>query len=109
MNYQSIKIGARTYKIMIVVNELFEQLLAERNVSENEFCDIKSFIDYDSQVIAIRSILSKEHQRELLIHELLHAWIDDSGIVQDEHAERFISVLAPRINDSVEQLFQLLT
>jgi Zn-dependent peptidase ImmA (M78 family) len=76
-------------------DELFNLLLAQKGVTEVD--DIKSFTDYDEQLVAVRSRMRPDHRRELVMHELLHAALDDTGIEQDERSEKLISVLAPRI------------
>lgn len=72
----------------------FDLLLAQKNVKDD---DIKSFIDYDEQLIVFRSRLMPDHCRELILHELLHAMLIDSTSIQDEYTEQFISKLAPRL------------
>lgn len=94
---KSIKVGSRKYEIIFADDELFFSTLSKKN--ENDFDDAKSYIDYDDQVIFIRSCLKSDFKRELLIHELLHACIEDSGIAtQDEICEMLIRILSPRLN-----------
>jgi len=66
--------------------------LAKRGINDRE---IKSFVDHDTQEIVIRRSLMKDHRCELLMHELMHACLEDSGN-EFMHAEEFIRVLAPR-------------
>ena len=96
MRSNTIKVGARTYTLICLEDKEFELLLEQRGV-HNE--SIKSFIDYDEQLIALRQKLRPEHIRELILHELIHACLEDSGVTQNEEAEQFVSVLAPRLND----------
>jgi Zn-dependent peptidase ImmA (M78 family) len=96
MRSSAIKVGARTYAIACLEDEEFELLLAQKGI-HNE--SIKSFIDYDEQLIVLRNRLHPEHIRELILHELIHACLEDSGVTQDEIVEQFVSVLAPRLND----------
>lgn len=94
MRLSTIKIGNKSYSIGIVDVETFNVYLSQKNIFDN---DVKSFIDYDEQIILIKNSYSKEYIHELLIHELLHACFTDSGFEQDEMAEKLISVLSPRI------------
>lgn len=87
--------GARTYAIAGLNDEEFDLLLAQKGVFDDE---VKSFIDYDEQLIVVRNRLSPDHRSELVIHELIHACIEDSGMQQDERIEAFVTALSPRIN-----------
>lgn len=98
MKSNAIKVGSRTYTIVSTDDERFDVVLSKK-YSGDDFDDIKAFIDYDDQLILIREKLSPEHKRELAIHELLHACLEDVGIFQqDEISEKLISALAPRLN-----------
>lgn len=88
-----IKIGNRTYSMISVERDTFNQLLASKRIYDD---DVKSFIDYDEQIIVVRDDLTAEHKKELLLHEIIHACIADSG-VDNEHVEQFVSLLSPRL------------
>lgn len=100
MKSSAIKVGARTYSIATVDEQTFDAVLHQRGVDDP---DVKSFVDYDDQVILVRDRLTREHRRELVLHELIHACIEDAGL-NDESTERFVSVLAPRLNQLIEGL-----
>ena len=71
--------------------------------------DVKGFIDYDEQLIAIRSRLKPDHQRELIVHEVLHACVEDSGTMIDRDlAESIVSLMAPRLSTLIEDLVTVL-
>ncbi len=101
MKSSSIKIGNRTYSIASIDDESFDSLLLRKGISDDE---IKSFIDYDDQLILVREKLQKDHRQELILHEILHSCIEDSGIVQDEFVENFIRILSPRLIGLIEYL-----
>lgn len=93
---KQIKVGARSYSVVILDNEKFEYLLEKRNCHDSS---VKSFIDYDDQLICVREALHADHKRELILHELLHACVEDSGVnLSDEICEIFIRALAPRLS-----------
>ena len=104
MNFQmqssAIKIGSRTFAIALLDDRTFDQILSRRT---NEPEPVKSFIDYDDQLICVREKLKYDHKRELILHEILHACLDDSGIDDDDN-ERLISILAPRLIGLVDNL-----
>jgi Zn-dependent peptidase ImmA (M78 family) len=103
----SIKVGNRLYAVASLRDDVFDLILSQRNVHD---LDVKSFVDYDDQVIIVRDRLTAAHKQELILHELVHACLYDSGIVNDEHAEQFVSALAPRLSCLFsEGLIDLLT
>lgn len=95
---KQIKVGARQYEVFYFDNLEFNALLLKLGASEDEIIKARSFIDYDSQHIVIRNQLRDDHKKELLIHELLHACLEDAGVTQDFEAEKFISAISPRLN-----------
>lgn len=98
MQSSAIKIGARTYAIACLSDDDFDQILALKGVYDD---DVKSFIDYDEQLIVVRERLQADHRRELITHELVHAALDDAGCPQDERSEQIIAALSPRLNDMI--------
>lgn len=100
MHSSAIKIGSRTYSIASVDDSTFDAIINKHIASVDE---AKSFVDYDDQIIIVRAKLCNDHKRELLLHEILHACIEDSG-VHDEAIERFISILSPRLVSLLETL-----
>lgn len=100
MKSTAIKIGAKTYSIASIEDELFDLILSQKGITD--FDVIKSFVDYDEQVIFIRLRLGVEYRKELAIHELLHACIADSGLEQTEETENLIAILSPRLNSLFE-------
>lgn len=101
----NIKIGNRTYSIISADDEYFDLHLLQKGVVDD---DIKSFIDYDDQTILVRKKLQKDHKRELILHEILHSCIEDSGTNQDEIVEKFIRILSPRLIGLIEDLPDIL-
>lgn len=99
-----IKIGNRTYSLISIERDTFDQLLASKRVYDE---DVKSFVDYDEQIIVVREELTVEHKRELLLHEIIHACIADSG-VDNEHVEQFVSLLSPRLACIIDKLNNLI-
>ena len=95
MNSSSILVGNRSYDIVSLNDEDFDQILFKKNAYEPQ---IKSFIDYDEQLICVRKRLKSDHKQELVLHELLHACADDAGIDQDEKFESFVRSFSPRLS-----------
>ena len=94
----SIKIGNRMYSIASLCDEDFDLILMKYRIFDQE---IKSFIDYDDQIIVVREKLPIDYQQELILHELLHACLNDAGIEQGKDDERFINILAPRLSSLI--------
>src|ERR1035438_9391749 len=95
MQSSAIRMGARTWAIACLSDEDFDVLLAQKGVYD---LDIKSFVDYYEQLVAVRSRLRPDHRQELVVHELVHVALEDAGVVQDERSEQVIAALAPRLN-----------
>jgi len=95
MRSSAIKVGARTYAITNLNDADFDLLLAQKGVVDGE---VKSFIDYDEQLIVVRDNLRPDHKRELVIHELIHAELDDIGYQQDVVSERLVRIIAARVH-----------
>lgn len=101
----SVDVGSRTYDIKFVDDKTFVETLQSYNVADDDLNNIKSFINYDVQLIMVRASLKSDHKRELIFHELLHAFIEDSGIQLDKDViEQFVSALAPRMTQLFEQI-----
>lgn len=94
MKSHDILVGNRTYSVVVLDRESFFQALSKLGVDDG----VKSFIDYDVQTIVLRGDLQKDHLRELVVHELLHACLEDAGFDQDDVSERLIKVLSPRLS-----------
>jgi Zn-dependent peptidase ImmA (M78 family) len=92
-----IQIGNREFAIVQTDDEVFDHYLLKAGVELNDLRDIKSFVDYDENMILIRKRLDENHKRELLIHELLHASLEVQCIPQDESTEKFITMISPRV------------
>lgn len=95
MKTKNIKVGNRLYEILVLSDEDFDHILLKKRITDS---DIKSFIDYDDQIICVRSKLKKDHRQELIIHELLHACAEDAGIHQDQNFEAFVRSFSPRLS-----------
>jgi hypothetical protein len=106
MQSNDIKVGSKCYSVYAVDDETFDLILAQKSIYDSE---IKSFIEYDDQLIIVRARLSPEHRHELVLHELLHACLEDAGIQQTDDHETFIKILSPRINSLIDSgLFNLI-
>lgn len=95
MQSKTIKVGNRRYSVAVVDIETFNLYLHQKNIFD---ADVKSFVDYDEQIILIKDSLSTELKQELLIHEILHACLADSGIMMDDEAEKFVTMISPRVS-----------
>lgn len=89
-----IEIGCRKYFITFLNDEDFDLYLSQKNVYD---VSVKSFIDYDEQLIGVRDKLKNDHKQELIVHELLHACAEDAGMDQDENFEKFVRSFSPRL------------
>lgn len=101
----AIKVGARMYAVACLDDDDFDVLLDQHGVIDD---DVKSFIDYDEQLIAVRQRLQLDHRHELIIHELIHAAAADAGMSQDDRSEAVIAALAPRLNAMLTGLITVL-
>jgi Zn-dependent peptidase ImmA (M78 family) len=82
-----IKIGAKNYIINSVeTNEIFEI-----NPKAN------AYIDYENSSIFIKKA-SDDFMQENLLHEILHALFENTGIDEELDVERIIKILAPRLH-----------
>lgn len=95
MKSATINVGNRLYTILMIDDEDFDFILSKKGIVDDS---IKSFIDYDDQLICVRKCLKPDHCQELILHELLHACADDAGICQDELFEIFVRSFAPRLS-----------
>lgn len=101
-----IKIGSRVYSVKVCESHGdFEHMLHERG--ENDVTSIKSFVSYDESLIVVRPGMSSDVQNERVVHELLHAAIENSGLLNvDEQSQPFIekivSALTPRLMSLVK-------
>ena len=93
-----ILIGNRQYSVSLLDDHDFVIYLQQCNCDIDAINDVKSFIDYDDQVICVREKLKNDHRQELILHELLHACLEDSGIIQNDATESFIRALSPRLS-----------
>lgn len=99
MKSHDILVGSRTYSVTVLGRECFFQTLSKLGVEDDSVDDsVKSFINYDTQTIVLRGDLKRDHLRELVVHELLHACLEDAGFDQDDVSEKLIRVLSPRLS-----------
>jgi len=91
---KEVQIGAKHYSIVECDSDHFELLLEELGANNHE---ARSFIAYDQQLIVVRSELHQDTKKEYIIHELLHAMLDDAGLSEDVEVEHFVKALAPRL------------
>lgn len=90
----NINVGSKDYTVNFTQED--------KILSENETAD--GYINYTHREIVIRTGINEELIKENVIHEILHALLDDSGIentiqlLKDEDkCEALISALSPRI------------
>ena len=95
MQSTAIKVGNRTFSIALLNDVDFDQILFCHGVNDK---DIKSFVDYDDQIIIVRNKLQADHRQELILHELIHVCLGDVGISETEQMEQYTSILAPRLS-----------
>lgn len=95
MKLLSILVGNRNYNIASLNDEDFDNILFKKDAYDPQ---VKSFIDYDDQLICVRERLKSDHKQELILHELLHACAEDAGIDQDEKFELFVKSFSPRLS-----------
>jgi len=98
MKSTNILIGNRKYDILSLNDEDFDYILFKKDAYDPQ---VKSFIDYDDQLICVRDRLKNDHKQELVLHELLHACAEDAGIDQDENFEKFVRSFSPRLSSLV--------
>lgn len=91
----SIKIGSRLYSVGIIDDESLDVFLSQKYQTED--VEIKSLIDYDDQIILVKNSLGALRKEELVVHEILHACLEDSGYDQSEASENIITCMAPRL------------
>lgn len=98
-----IKIGGKKYKLKLTNHK--------NDVIFNENTDANGYIKYDLSEINIRSTNSDDVIKQTIIHELLHALLDDTG-VDDINTEKLINLLTPRLHaffeDNQEFIFNFL-
>lgn len=96
MRSSAINVGNRCYSIASLNDEDFDLILYQKNVVD--VAAVKSFVDYDDQLIVVREKLSSDHKQELVLHELIHACLEDAGNSQVDVVEEFVTILAPRLS-----------
>ena len=82
-----IKIGCFNYSV-----------IKNNNMMSNEIGQTK----VDKLVIELNPIFPDEILRETLLHECLHAILNDTFIIDDEVEEKIIRVLSPKIMQMME-------
>ena len=87
---KSLKVGPKSYKV--IFGE--DQILSKRPGTQG-------YIDYTTRKIVIKES-HETMMREMLLHEALHAVLDDSAFqevfdVNDLETEKVISLLTPRL------------
>jgi Zn-dependent peptidase ImmA (M78 family) len=97
-------VGNRQYQIASLDEKEFNSKLETLEVSHADIRQAKSFIDYDEQIICIRKSLKSDHKQELVLHELLHACLEDAGLDQSDTTETFIRVLSPRLSALMSEI-----
>jgi hypothetical protein len=92
------RVGARVYVVQILDKNEFVKQLLQSGVNETDVHDVKSFINYDKSEICICDGFSDDHNEELVLHELLHALLDNAQFKQSDVSEEIIKLLAPRLH-----------
>ena len=89
MNKYPIKIGGRIYTINLVDSVCDETFSTHDNAY--------GYVDYINSKITIKNEVSKNYQQENIIHEILHALLDNAGL-PEENLDKTIQILTPRIH-----------
>jgi hypothetical protein len=79
-------------------------MLDERGVFK-DIEKIRSFVSYEESLIVLRPGFSTDTIRERILHESLHACIEDSGLLDDLDqlaVEKIICALSPRLMSFVQ-------
>ena len=103
------KIGAKTFQLNCIESINFDNLLQELGIDISIARDKIGFIDQYKKKIYVRSDVSEQLQRETLIHEILHALLEDSGISSLNGQklinieEIIVSILSPRISAFIQE------
>jgi Zn-dependent peptidase ImmA (M78 family) len=90
----NINVGSKDYTVNFTQED--------KILAENETAD--GYINYTHREIVIRTGINEELIKENVIHEILHALLDDSGIENtiqllndEDKCEALVSALSPRI------------
>lgn len=96
-----LKIGSKKYSVRISFSHAdFERELAERGCDDVRTA--RSFVSYEESLIVVRPGMSHDVQRERIVHEAIHAAVEDSGLIEHDEEntrsiETVVSALAPRL------------
>lgn len=83
-----IKVAGMTY--LVKVQEHFKAYDDDRN--------LWGYCDYEQQIIYIRESLSEQKKRQVLIHEVTHAILNEAGYKeQDEELVNRISIVLHQV------------
>ncbi|HEM6371044.1 TPA: ImmA/IrrE family metallo-endopeptidase [Streptococcus suis] len=93
-----IKVCGITYSV--IVQEHFKAYDDERN--------LWGYCDYEKQIIYVRESLSEERKRQVLIHELTHAMLQEAGYKeQDEDLVTRFSIILHQVLIDNPKLFNV--
>lgn len=73
-----------------------EYKIVEQNIIDNDN-DVLGRINYITQIIYIKSNLTKEHKKIVLLHEILHSILQQLGFDEEHDNEHLIDSLATAI------------
>tara|TARA_Y100000389_G_C17351028_1_gene458475 strand:+ start:565 stop:993 length:429 start_codon:yes stop_codon:yes gene_type:complete len=88
----TLDIGCFTYK----VREL-------NDYRDEEGCILMGSTDVANNVISIDTSYNEEVVRETLLHELMHALLNDTHVVDEEVEEKLVRVLSPKLMDTCKR------
>lgn len=99
-----LKIGNRRYNIEKWSDEQIEELTGK---DPSEVC---GFTDYYQSKIVINNNMAKDTKEEILVHEILHTLLDNSGIEEVSRqvkeganlSELIATILAPRLHSLIK-------
>ncbi|HEL1704843.1 TPA: ImmA/IrrE family metallo-endopeptidase [Streptococcus suis] len=93
-----VKVCGITYSV--IVQEHFKAYDDERN--------LWGYCDYEQQIIYVRESLSEERKRQVLIHELTHAMLQEAGYKeQDEDLVTRFSIILHQVLIDNPKLFNV--
>lgn len=99
----TLKIGAKSYQLNFIDSKKMDSLLESLGVNKELILNKVGVTDYYLQQIFIRSDVHPDLISECVLHELLHAMLDDAGInsipvIQGvDLSETVVTITSPRL------------
>ena len=99
---RDVRVGQKDYSIIELQDDNFSEFLSSIGEISNVALNAKAFIVYDQQIICVRAGLHPQTRDESIVHEIMHAMLEESGHSETIDAEKFISILAPQLMSCFE-------